>query len=182
MYCDGDPQPRMIPHQDELAASVGWHRHNEPHPNLLRREFVLPPVQSFVCAEKKVIRWLFIVHHDKDGPRVSKLPEVCVFMDFLPRETSIPAKEGVTFDVGSQGFSNISNSHDETHNRRTAVSSSRVKSFSITVNVESTFLSQTKSENRTPPCRSKHTVPLQSYFRPWESTWGGVSGFQVLPI
>lgn len=130
---------RELSHQNEPPACIGWHRHNRTNAHLLVRELVLAPVQSFISAEQDVVGGLFIVGHNQDRPRVTKLPQVRALVHFLPSEPSVATQEGVTLIVRRERVTHVPDAYDQSDDRRAAqVSRPRVNPSGVAMEIEDT--------------------------------------------
>src|ERR1700722_7785734 len=107
---------RITSHENEPPASIGWYSDDCPNSDFLASELVLSPIQTFIGAKQNVIRRYFIIDDDKDGSRIAKLPEMCVFVNFFPGKAQGTAEESVALFVGSKFLADISDSHQNSDN------------------------------------------------------------------
>lgn len=82
--------PGVETEKDEAPTRVLRHSYNGPDAQLLIRESILAPSQTFINAEKNMIRGIFVVGHDEYRTRVAEFPEMSIFVYFLPSEAGIP--------------------------------------------------------------------------------------------
>lgn len=110
-----------MPEKHELPARIFGDRNDRVDPQLLITKRVLSPRDTFVCSEQDVIGWFFVVDDQNDRPGVAKLPKMGIFVNFLPSETTIAGKEGVTLGVRSEHFAHVADRHDDTYDARAAI-------------------------------------------------------------
>jgi hypothetical protein len=99
MYGHRVKRARIVADKYEPPTGIGRHRHDGPHPEPLVSELVFPPTHALICTKQNMVGWLFVICHNQNRPRVSKLPQMCVFVNLGPRKSSVTAKESVALCV-----------------------------------------------------------------------------------
>lgn len=127
-------------HEDEPSAGIRWYCNDGPNSDLVIGKLVFPPIFTLIRTEQNMVRGLLVIGHDKNGSRVTELPEMCILVYFLPCEASVTAQKGITLRVRGESLTNVTDGHDQTDNGRAAVCGPRVVPFRVPMNMQSTTL------------------------------------------
>ena len=126
----------VVPEQNESPARVRRHGDDRTHPDLLVREFILPPIEALVGGEQDDVSWLLVIYHNENRARVTELPEVRVFMNFFPRKARIPTQKGVTLVVWCKLLAYVPHRHNQSNNGGAAERCAGVESLCVSVHMQ----------------------------------------------